>query len=259
VQTESENIFERYLEERNLAWNRVPTSNEPRPDYQVQYGDITCLFEVKEFNDPATMPLGGFSPLGPIRSKIRKAGRKFKRNQDQCCAAILWNSKNILRSLQIDSVASAALGERILRTTSAADFGADPPRYQFSGTPLLTPHRYSVLSAIVILTTYRLNHSWLDMWRVLDARSQRGEEVRVEDQFEVLQRLSLKRPVAYSFEGTIRTIVLENPHATVPFPAGLFAGPFDQKWRMESDCFNLAFMGSELTHLKREGVPFIYL
>jgi hypothetical protein len=259
VQTESEKIFERYLNERNLVWNCVPISNVPAPDYQVQYGEMTCLFEVKEFSDPATMPSGGFSPLGPIRSKIRKAGRKFNRNQHQCCAAVLWNRRNILRSLQIDSVASAALGERILRTTSAADLGADPPRYQFSGTPLLTPDRYNVLSAIVILTAYRLNNLWLDMWRVLHARRQRGDEIRVEDQFEVLKRLSLERLVADSFKDTIRTIVLENPHATVPLPAGLFAGPFDQKWRMESDWFNLAFIGSELTHLKRDGVPFIYL
>lgn len=259
MQTESENIFERYLEERNLAWNRVPTSNEPRPDYHVQHGDITCLFEVKQFNDSVTMPLGGFSPVGPIRSKIGKAGRKFNRSQDQCCAAILWNSRNILRSLQIDSVASAALGDRIFRTTSSADLGANPPRYQFSGTPLLTPHRYRILSAIVILTTYRLNNLWFDTWRVLDARRQRGKEVKVEDQFEVLQRLSLERPVTYSFEDTIRTIVLENPHAAVPFPAELFTGPFDQKWRTESDWFSLAFLGSELARLKSDGVPFIYL
>ncbi len=260
VQTESEKVFEQYVEEQKLTWSRVPTSNLPTPDYKVQHGNMTCLFEVKEFNNPSSIPSGGFSPLGPIRNKIRRAGRKFRGYQDDCCAVVLWNSKNIFRSLLLDAVASAAFGDRIRRgTPSPIDLGTDAPSYQFTGTPLLTPNRHSGTSAIVILTRYRLNHLWLETWRALDAKKKQGEQITVWDQFEVLQRLSSELPAMYSFEGTIRAIVLENPHARVAFPIGLFAGPFDQRWRMELDWFNLAFMGSELAHLKHDGVPYIYL
>ncbi len=259
-QTESEKVFERYVEDQNLTWSRIPTSNLPTPDYKIQHGTITCLFEVKEFNNPSKIPSGGFSPLKPIRTKIHGAERQFAGYQNHCCAVVLWNSKNIFRSLLLDAVTSAAFGDRVRRRTpSPMDLGADPPSYQFTGTPLLTPKRHNTISAIIILTRYRLNHLWLGMWRALDAKKKQGEQITEYDQFEVLQRLSSERPAMYSFEGTIRAIVLENPHARVAFPVGLFAGPFDQKWRMQSDWFNLAFMGSELAHLKHNGVPFIYL
>jgi hypothetical protein len=259
VQTESEKVFERYLQEHNLVWSRIPTSNRPQADYKVQYSNTACLVEVKEFNHPTSIPSGPFTPLGPIRNKIRKTVRKF-RGYNHCCTVVLWNSKNIFRSLLLEAVASAAFGDRIRRATGSA-FGldADPASYQFSHEPLLTPKRHNTISAIIILTRYQLNHQWLETWRLLNAKKQRGEQIAASDQFDILQSLSSESPLTYSYEGTIRAIVLENPHARVPLPVGLFAGPFDQRWGMEADWFSLAFMGSELAHLKHNGVPFIYL
>ena len=60
--TESEAIFERYLNSQNLQWDRVPESTLKQPDYKVAHGLTKCLFEVKEFDDPDTKPTGGFSP-----------------------------------------------------------------------------------------------------------------------------------------------------------------------------------------------------
>ena len=260
TQTESEKVFEQYLGAHNLVWSRIPTSNEPEPDYRVQHGSVACLFEVKEFDAPASIPSSPFSPVGPIRNKIRRTVRQFKKYQDSCCSVVLWNSKNIFRSLVVDVVGPAAFGDRIRRVTrSAIGLDADPASYQFFRNPLLTTKRHNTISAIIILTRYRLNHLWLETWRLLDAKKQRGEEIAVSDQFDLLQRLSSERPVSYSYEGTIRAIVLENPHSKVPLPTNLFAGPFDQRWKMELDWFSLAFMGSKLAHLKDEGVPFIYL
>jgi hypothetical protein len=61
------------------------------------------------------------------------------------------------------------------------------------------------------------------------------------------------------YQGTIRTVVLENPYARMPFPPDLFMGPFDQRWHQESGHFRVCFMGSELMRLKQSGVPFAYL
>jgi hypothetical protein len=52
--TESELTFERYVDAQNIGWTRVPTSTQKQPDYRVDHRSRACLFEVKEFDDPAT-------------------------------------------------------------------------------------------------------------------------------------------------------------------------------------------------------------
>jgi hypothetical protein len=96
------------------------------------------------------------------------------------------------------------------------------------------------------------------VWRRLDAKRQRGEAIQPSDQFDLVAQVESEGIIGNSYEGTLRAIVLENPHARIAFPDDLFAGAFDQHWRMESNCFQLSFIGSELQRLKSEGVPFIY-
>ncbi len=136
---------------------------------------------------------------------------------------------------------------------------ADPESYRLSGRAELRSDCNTTFSAITVLAPYRLNHLWAEVWRRLDAKRRKGEEIDVSDQFELLQQLSPDGATTYSYEGTIRTVTVENPYARVPFPPALFTGPFDQRWRMQSGWFRLASMGSELEKLKHGGVPFIYL
>lgn len=258
--TESEEVFEEYLTSQNLAWKRILEPADKHPDYKVQQGDNLCVFEVKEFDDPAIKPAGPFSACPAIREKIRQARKQLKPFKHYCCSVVLWNSKSIYRSVWLDAVGSAAFGEYVrLDPETSQSLGAEPPRYQFSGSAELTSKHNTTISAIVILNPYRLNHLWLETWRELDAKRQQGDEIKPSDQFEILQRLSVDHPVTYSYEGTIRTTVLENPYAKIAFPPDLFAGPFDQRWRMQSGWFTLTFMGTKLADLKRDGVPFIYL
>jgi len=258
AKTESEAVFERYLGAQNLNWSRVLTSDQKQPDYKIEHRATTCVFEVKEFDDPATKPSGGFSPCPPIREKIRSAAKQFKNYRDDCCALVFWNT-NFYRSVLPQVVLSASFGERVRENRSP--LGAEPSSYHFSGRAELRPDCNTRFSAIVVLAPYRLNHLWLEVWKRLDAKRQRGEIVETSDQFDLLQQLSPDGTANYSYEGTIRTVVLENPYARVPFPHHLFVSPFDQRWSMnkETGWFRLAFMGSELERLKRDGVPFIYL
>lgn len=258
MKTESENVFEQYLQAHGLNWTPIPTSDQKQPDYKVEYDTRTCVFEVKEFDDPATKPSGGFSPCPPIREKINTASKQFKHYKNDCCALVFWNT-NFYRSVLPQTVLSAAFGEYVRENRSP--LGAEPSRYLFSGRAELRPDCNTRLSAIVVLAPYRLNHLWLEVWRRLDAKRERGEPVETSDQFNLLHQLSPDGTAAYSYEGTIRTIVLENPYARVPFPDDLFVCAFDQRWRMnkETGWFGLAFMGSELERLKRDGVPFVYL
>lgn len=260
VKTESEKTFEQYLGGQNLMWARFPDTQEKHPDYKVEHGRLTCLFEIKEFEDPKNKPVGGFSPCPPIKEKITQARKQFKRYREKCCVLVLWNSKSIYRSVLPDVVASAAFGKYVdADASSVANLRADPPSYQFLGSAELNPTQNTTISAIVILSPYRLNHLWLEMWQILYAKQQQGEEITPWLQFDVLQKLSSEKASTFSYEGTVRTVVLENPYARIRFPTDLFIGPFDQRWRMQSGRLTLSFMGSELEKLKQSGVPFIYL
>ena len=256
LKTESEKAFERYLDTLNVKWSPVAPSAQKQPDYKIEHRSGICLFEVKEFDEPAIKPTGGFSPCPPIRKKIRKAAEKFKQHRDDCCSLVLWNS-NFHRSVQPEAVLSAAFGDYVRQADSA--FGAEPSRYRCSGRAELRPDCNTTFSAIAILAPYQLNQLWLDVWKRLDAMRQQGHEIKISDQFELLNQLSPEGGTSYSYQGTIRTIVLENPYARIAFPPELFAGPFDQRWRMQSGWFRLVFIGSELERLKNNGVPFIYL
>lgn len=258
--TESEEVFERYLCSQELQWDRVATTAGRHPDYVVVHNGARCFFEVKEFDDPLKKPVGGFSPCPAIREKITQARKQFKKYRNHSCILVLWNSKSIYRGVFPDVVGSAAFGEFIQTSDSAAEnLRADPPMYRFSGRAELTAVQNTTISAIAILCPYRLNHLWLDVWRTLKARQERGEQITVVDQFDLLQKFAADRPATYSYEGTIRTILLENPYARIPLPSDIFSGPFDQRWSMNSGWLRATSIGSELERLKEEGVPFIYL
>jgi len=237
---------------------RIPASDQKQPDYKVKHGWRACVFEVKEFDDPATKPSGGFSSCPAIREKINAASKQFKNYKNDCCALVLWNT-NFYRSVLPQIVLSAAFGEIVREDPSP--LGAEPSKYHFSGRAELGPNCNTRISAIVVLAPYRLNHLWLEVWRKLDSKRQRGETIETSDQFDLLHQLSPDGTADYSYEGTVRTVVLENPYAKIPFPDDMFVGRFDQRWSMsrETEWFRLAFMGSELERRKRRGVPFIYL
>lgn len=256
VKTQSEAVFEQYFDSQGLRWNRVPESTQKQPDYKVAHGSMTCMFEVKEFDDPRTKPVGGFSPLPAFREKIRAASRKFKNYRDDCCALVLW-SKSIYRATIPEVVLSAAFGEKVYM--NRPPLGAEPSVYHFSGRAELRSDCNTTFSAIVVLATYELNHVRLEAWRRLNAKKEKGEPIEPCDQFNLLAQVESEGITGHLYQGIIRTVVLDNPFARVPFPRDLFVGPFDQHWTMESRCFQLSFMGSELRRLKGEGVPFLFL
>jgi hypothetical protein len=90
--TESELTFERYLDAQKIEWTRVPTSTQKQPDYRVDHKSGPCLFEVKEFDEPAIKPSGGFSPCPPIKQKIRQAAKQFKQHRNDSRTLVLWNN-----------------------------------------------------------------------------------------------------------------------------------------------------------------------
>ncbi len=115
---------------------------------------MTCVFEVKEFDDPAARSSGGFSPCPPIREKIHTAAKPFKNYKSDCCALIFWNT-NFYRNVKPPVVLSTAFGEYVRENRSP--LGAEPSSYHFSGRAELRPDCNTRFSAIVVLAPYRLN------------------------------------------------------------------------------------------------------
>lgn len=172
---------------------------------------------------------------------------------------VLWGSKSIYRSVDPSRVLSAAFGEIVdMEPDSLVDAGAEPQSFRFTGEAALTPKQNTTVSAIAILAQYRLDHAWLEAWPQVAAKQQRGERINPMEMAELCQQISEQRGARYSYEETIRMIVLENPYARKPFPPDLFVGPFDQHWRLQSGWFRLAFMGTELERLKNGNVPSVF-
>ena len=95
VRTSSEEAFERFLAENNLAFERIKEGSSPRPDYLVKVGEFKLVFEVKELaedsdfrtiNDPS-------SPVIRVHSRIvgdyvrRKIEDKHTRKQIKFAAS----------------------------------------------------------------------------------------------------------------------------------------------------------------------------
>jgi hypothetical protein len=258
--TQSESEFERYLSGQRLAWVRISESTQKEPDYRVMHTTGDCVFEVKEFDAPEIIPSGGYDPLPPIRHKIKRAIEKFEHYRKYCCGVVLWGSKSILRSAHPFGVFPAAFGQYVDREPKQfVDAGIHPQSFSFYGEAVLSANQNTTASGIVILTSFRLNDVWVEAWQQLAAKRGRGEAIKPWEQADLCQRIAEQKGVRYSYEGTIRVIVLENPYARIPFPPDLFVGPFDQHWRLQSGRFRLAFMGSEIERLRGDNVPFVFL
>jgi hypothetical protein len=253
-------MFEKCLEDRAITYERLLELSDLRrrqPDYRVQHGNLTCVFEVKELTEPADTPGGKYRIAAPIQEKIKDARKQFKEYEQCCCAIVLYNTGSIRRSVEVTSVMSAAFG----RWERFPDpLNNEPLAYKFSGfDSALSQTKNTRISAVLVLAEYALDRLLAGAWKELQAKRERGESVENSDCFNLLNRLDPDGCRKVSYPGTLRVVVIENPYASVPFPAELFIGPFDQRWRRESEHFRLAFLGSELEGLRAEGIPHLFL
>lgn len=98
--TESESIFEKYLERNGLSFERVPVASSPRPDYLVMSGAGTLAFEVKELSSDKNFKADSFSVSSRtvgnhIRDKIVKARKQIRFGADRGIPSILVIYNNI--------------------------------------------------------------------------------------------------------------------------------------------------------------------
>lgn len=121
--TESESIFEKFLEKNELPFERIPVANTPRPDHFVTMGASKMVFEIKELStdsnfstDPkrtSTRILGQH-----IRVKVKEASKqiRFGAYQGLPSVLVLFNKFDPANgwALEEDDFRAAMYGERTL-------------------------------------------------------------------------------------------------------------------------------------------------
>jgi hypothetical protein len=259
----SESLFESYL--RNLQINFVYESEvqgrRKRPDYRVEKSGKVCWFEVKELFEPEVKPTGWYDPTDPLEEKIDQARKKFKEYKDSCCTLVLHSCKSIYRPLMIPGIISAAFGEYLSVEPSQGQTLVDEPlRFKYRGKAKLRTDVNTTVSAIILLQHYQLESRWVDAFYRIRERIDLGESIgpfAYAEEFESMNGSEGE----IEFGNSVRTVVLENPHARIRFPSQILGGPLDQRWGMvrSSGWYSPISMGSELIKLRAREKPVPYL
>jgi hypothetical protein len=261
--THSESLFEQYLSSLPVEFAYEPelAGRAKRPDYRVQMDERQIWFEVKEFEDPGTIPAGEYDPTPPYEERIQKARKKFKEFKDDCCVLVLHGCKSIFRRPMIPEVVSAVFGEKVVLESSAGQTLVDEPlRFKFRGKAELRADANTTISAIIILQHFRLESRWIEAFYRVRGRIDRREEVgpfAYAEEFELMKDLENK----IEFDNSVRALILENPYARIRFPDGLFPGRLDQRWGIKdwSGWYTLLSLGTELERLRARSRPVPYL
>jgi hypothetical protein len=263
TENHAEMLFEAYLRSLQIDFAYEPNvpGRTKHPDYKVELDGKPYWFEVKEFVDPESPPMGGYDPTPPFEEKIDQARKKFAEFKDACCVLVLHSCKSIHRLPMISTVVSAAFGERVVLEPRCGQTLADEPlRFKFYGNAKLRPDANTTISAIMILQHFQLESRWVEAFyrirRKLEVREEVGPFAYAEE-FELMKNVENK----VEFENSVRVVILENPYARIPIPQGRFLGRLDQRWGVKdlSGWYTLISMGSELERLRARERPVPYL
>jgi hypothetical protein len=260
--------FERYLDEREIVWKHLKVGSGKTADYRVGFANAEITCEVKTLVGSRRLKSGGYDPCRSIQQKIRRARPQLKTSCDEPCCVVL-NSRSALHDLDATVVACAAFGPGFTQyRPDRAVIDDSPPVLRFSrrhklpagiqhlANPVLSSACNRTISGLVVFGGYALSHRDLEVWKQLMNRQRSGEKLWPGESLRVLEAQLDRLPNTYQYQGTLRAIVLENPHARVSFPEALFRGPFDQRWRAFGDLYGPHWIGSTLRELYAEEVPF---
>jgi hypothetical protein len=260
--THSELLFERYLNERGISYEREPkvVGKQKRPDYRVISKGRSFHFEVKEFGEGGTVISGKHDPLPSISEKIEAARKKFKEYKDDCCVAVFHACQSVIRSFHPPYVMSAAFGNEVdTGSTSGTVFPDKPLRIRFSGRGSLQQNLNTSISALVILQHFEIEERFVDVFAELRKRYDRGESIGPFDHAQLLETgTSWSDRILH--KDSVRAVILENPYARVRFPSWILNGPLDQRWGKSrgSRWYKIKSMGFALRELRRQSNPVPY-
>jgi len=100
MKTKSEEVFEKFLQENHLEFEKIKEESSPRPDYRVKVGDPLLMFAVKALEEDENFkiePLKVSSRIvgDHIRKKINSARKQIQFAAKQGIPSILLVYNNI--------------------------------------------------------------------------------------------------------------------------------------------------------------------
>ncbi len=250
----SEKIFEQYLDSNGFQdkWTYEPSmpGKSRKPDYLLNYNDKRCFFEVKELRKKPNEPElpACIDPYASLRTEIDEVRKKFKEYKDYCCSLVVYNESDIPSKLYPINVFGAMLGDLGIKSDWNPNAGEGVEGSERSvflkGGKMIDYKRRqpqnTTLSAIIVLEEFRDN---------IEIEKATNEEVKKKGrELTVLEDID----IAWEYHSTevIRVRVFDNPFARIVFPEELFNGPFDERWRIQDDKFERAFVGNKLKELE---------
>jgi len=79
VRTKSEELFEKFLDDGNLAFEKIKEDTTPRPDYLVSVGNAKIIFELKELAEDENFGVVKDPAHPHIKSHSRTVGDHVRR------------------------------------------------------------------------------------------------------------------------------------------------------------------------------------
>jgi hypothetical protein len=233
--TVSEEIFENYLLNHRVAFERIPESTVPRPDYKLHVNPHPVIVEVKEFNASPNLQPSDLCSVSRIRERIKVARRKFALYQDQeCCLVLFDNGSTVF--LQPELVLRAMFGEQQEIVGQNA--------YRFSGLAEIRPHQNTRVSAVATLLPIRGGPNLLESLRRESGINDRTELTEHDIWRGRSDDLDCERIA-------VRVVVIENPFARKPLSCAIFSGPFDERWaRCDDGSFQPVFSGERIAEMR---------
>jgi len=255
-QTISELLFEQYMMDAGIAMDHEPaiSGRTARLDYRVVHDGKPLWFEVKEFGEADVGTHGAFDPYISIRNRIGKAAKQFTDYKGESCSIVFYNDRLNLASIYAPEIVLGAMLGNVSVTipvnlTTGEQSG--PERTGFSeGGKMIEPNlkipQNTTISAIIALE--RLGVGGRE-FRVEVAALEETEQRRL-TWTEFFERL--KADEEKNGRHVLRTMVYENPYASIPLPRDLFMGPYDERWGPIEDqpLIGRIFAGPELAKLE---------
>ncbi len=256
TKTESEKLFERYLDSSGFAgkWTYEPLieGKIKRPDYLLHWEGCECFFEIKELrkkpSEPTKWP-AHINPYSSLRAEIDEARKKFKEFKEYSCSLVVHCIDDVRgRFLDAEHVLGAMLGNLGITADydpAKGELVAGSERNAFlSGGKMVNPRsgkaQNTTISAVVVLERFLDN---IEIERAV------SEEIKKRDKRlsgPELVGLRMKFYADHPTETVPRVVVVENPYARIAFPADLFMGHFDERWRLREGQVERVFAGTKL-------------
>ena len=229
--TKGEILFEQYFTSQGLPFDfeKEHPGKSTRPDYTVEWNNEMVLFDVKDFDPPEKFPtsFGYFDPYGRLREKIEQGRAKFKQFKNLCCSLVLCNQGNPFVTLQDPNIMLGAMygdsGFTFPVDTSTGIGDASKVERAFLGKgkmirPNSSKPQNTTISALITLTKIQPHYLCL-----LDLVRENPPRDNAQYDAEIRKRIPGYDPTLE----VSRVIVWHNAVARIPFPKGLFCGPYD--------------------------------